>query len=92
MRSGATEKATNSHREADVPYILWESFRKGTVRKDIREESSAPVQTLCADRGAEGIGKGLREALHIGMVLRFYHHAGELLSAGIAENHAAVLA
>jgi hypothetical protein len=55
-------------------------------------EKPGSQQLLCADRGAEGLGKGLREALNVGMVLRFDHDAGELLGSRIAENDAAIFA
>src|SRR6266481_7775845 len=47
---------------------------------------------LSADGGAEGVGKGLAEALDVGVVFGFDHDACELLGAGIAEDDAAVFA
>ncbi len=47
---------------------------------------------LRADRGAEGAGEGLAEALDVGVVFGFDHDAGKLFRAGVAENDAAIFA
>src|SRR5258708_2091567 len=47
---------------------------------------------LSADGGAQSVGEGLAEALDIGFVFGFDHDASELLGAGVAKDHAAVVA
>src|ERR1700730_5995529 len=47
---------------------------------------------LRADRGAQGVGQGLAETQDVGVVLGFDHDAGERLGAGIAEDHAPIVA
>src|ERR1700693_341317 len=49
-------------------------------------------RNLRADRGTEGVGEGLAEALDVGFAFGFDHDAGELLGAGVAKDDPAIVA
>src|SRR5712671_5175602 len=72
---------------ASEPTHAW----SGSARDDIALPLlTAQKQRLGADGLAEGVGYGCREALDVGIVFGFNHHAREGLGAGVAEDHAAV--
>ncbi len=50
------------------------------------------LHLLRTDGGAQGAGEGLAEALDIGFLFGLDHDAGELLGAGVAQDHAPFVA
>ena len=69
--------------------------RKKNNNKEDRDNTMERARTkrsLSANRGTDGLGQGLAEALDVGFVFGFYHDAGELLGSGITKNDAAVFA